>query len=146
VRRALAGGFELDDDPARLDVDAVHAFISGESYWGRGRSRELVLAAVSGSQRVVGLYRGTAQVGFARAVCDGAIIGYVADVYVLAPYRRRGLGLELVRELIERQPGEDAASVRWMLHTADAQALYAKLGFIVGPSHYPLMERRSRRG
>ncbi len=146
MRRALDGGFELDDDPARIDIDAVHAFISGESYWGRGRSRELVVAAVGGSQRVVGLYLGARQVGFARAVSDGAIIGYVADVYVLAPYRRRGLGLELVRELIEGQHGEEAANVRWMLHTADAQALYAKLGFIVGPGHYPLMERRSRRG
>ncbi len=146
MRRALDGGFELDDDPARIDVDAVHAFISGESYWGRGRSRELVVAAVSGSQRVVGLYLGMQQVGFARAVSDGAIIGYVADVYVLAPYRGRGLGLELVRELIEGQQDPEAANVRWMLHTADAQALYAKLGFVLGPSHYPLMERRSRRG
>jgi GNAT superfamily N-acetyltransferase len=146
MRRELDGGFELDDDPARIDIDAVHAYIAGESYWGRGRSRELVVAAVSGSQRVVGLYLGTQQVGFARAVCDGAIIGYVADVYVLAPHRGHGLGVELVRELIEGLPGAQAANVRWMLHTADAQGLYAKLGFLVGPSHYPLMERRSQRG
>ena len=32
--RRLAGGFELDDDPDRLDVDAIHAFISERSYWG----------------------------------------------------------------------------------------------------------------
>ena len=71
MRRALAGGFELDDDLARLDVDAVHAFISEQSYWGRGRPRDLQDLAIRGSLRVVGLYKGSEQIGFARAVGDG---------------------------------------------------------------------------
>jgi ribosomal protein S18 acetylase RimI-like enzyme len=138
VRRELAGGFELDDDPSRIDVDAVHAFISGESYWGRGRSRELTERAISGSSRVVGLYRGGRQVGFARAITDGAIVAYLADVYVLAECRGRGLGLELVRWTVD---GEAGGSVRWLLHTADAQGLYAKLGFSGERPTYALMER-----
>ncbi len=138
MRRALPGGFELDDDPDRVDVDAVHAFISGESYWGPGRARDLVERAIRGSTRVVGLYRDGAQVGFARAVHDGAIVGYLADVYVLSPYRGRGLGLELVREIVDAGPGWD---VRWLLHTADAQGLYTKLGFGGPCAPYPLMER-----
>ncbi len=138
MRRELADGFELDDDPARIDVDAVHAFISGESYWGRGRSRERVELAIRGSRRVVGLYRDGEQVGFARAVSDGVIVAYLADVYVLPAYRGRGLGLELVREIVD---GEGAGDVRWLLHTADAQGLYAKLGFTEDRPTYPLMER-----
>jgi GNAT superfamily N-acetyltransferase len=134
----LPGGFELDDDPERIDVDAVHAFISERSYWGRGRSRELQQRAISGSARVVGLYLGVEQVGFARAVCDGATVGYLADVYVLEPYRGRGLGLELVREIVERGP---CSGVRWLLHTSGAQSLYARLGFTDGPPVYPVMER-----
>ena len=141
MRRELPGGFELDDDPARIDVDAVHAFISRESYWGRGRPRERVERTIAGSTRVVGLYRGDRQVGFARAVSDGVTVGYLADVYVLGDYRGRGLGLELVREVLEGDGGEDAANVRWLLHTADAQGLYAKLGFAEGLPTYPLMER-----
>ncbi|HTC73853.1 MAG TPA: GNAT family N-acetyltransferase, partial [Solirubrobacteraceae bacterium] len=74
----------------------MHAFISGESYWGRGRPRELIERAIRGSARVVGLYRGREQVGFARAVSDRAIIAYLADVYVLSGWRGRGLGVELV--------------------------------------------------
>jgi GNAT superfamily N-acetyltransferase len=143
VRRALPGGFELDDDPARIDVRAVHAFISEQSYWGRGRTLELQRRAVEGSACVVGLYRGAEQVGFARGVSDGASVGYLADVYVLEPYRGRGLGLELVREVVERGP---CAEVRWLLHTADAQGMYAKLGFAEGPPLYPLMERGRRAG
>ncbi len=138
MRRALADGFELDDDPTRIDVDAVHAFISGESYWGRGRSRERVERAIAGSRGSSGSTAASEQVGFARAVSDGAIIAYLADVYVLPAYRGRGLGFELVREMID---GSEAWDVRWMLHTADAQGLYAKLGFVQDAPAYPLMER-----
>jgi ribosomal protein S18 acetylase RimI-like enzyme len=138
MRRELTDGFELDDDPARIDVDAVHAFISGESYWGRGRPRERVERAIRGSSRVLGLYRGSEQVGFARAVSDGVIVGYLADVYVLPAHRGRGLGLELVREMVD---GAGAGEVRWLLHTADAQGLYAKLGFSEERPTYALMER-----
>lgn len=142
MRRALPGGFELDDDRARIDVDAVHAFISTESYWGLGRARETIERTVAASTRVVGLYRldGTPrgeQIGFARAISDGVSLAYLADVYVLRRYRGQGLGLELVREIVERSFGE----VRWMLHTADAQGLYEKLGFSDGKPPYPLMER-----
>jgi len=136
--RRLAGGFELDDDPGRLDVDAIHAFISERSYWGRGRSRERVQGTIDGSQRIVGLYLGGEQVGFARAISDGVTMAYLADVYVTEPHRGRGLGVELVREMIE---GENAPDVHWMLHTRDAQELYNRLGFRLGPIRYPLMER-----
>jgi GNAT superfamily N-acetyltransferase len=143
VRRGLADGFELDDDRGRIDVAAVHAFISTESYWGAGSTRERVQRAIDCSTRVLGLYHGDRQVGFARAVSDCATVAYLADVYVLAPFRGRGLGVELVREIVDGGPRWD---VRWMLHTADAQALYAKLGFTSGPPRYPSMERDRNRG
>jgi GNAT superfamily N-acetyltransferase len=144
VRRKLPGDFELDDDPRRVDVDAVHAYLSCESYWERGRTREFVQRTIQGSARVVGLYgEGGEQIGFARAVSDGATVAYLADVYVLSVYRGRGLGLELVREIVDGGAGELSRNVRWLLHTADAQSLYAKLGFGEGVGPYPLMERLS---
>ena len=138
MRRALSDGFELDDNPARIDVDAVHAFISEQSYWGRGRPRERVERTIAGSSRVLGLYHDGEQIGFARAVSDGVTVGYLADVYVLPAFRGQGLGLELVREIVDGTGGRD---VRWLLHTADAQGLYARLGFSEGRATYPLMER-----
>jgi GNAT superfamily N-acetyltransferase len=135
------GGYELDDDPARVQLAAVHAFISNCSYWARGRSAQLMAAAIAGSARVVGLYHEGEQVGFARAVSDGATYAYLADVYVLPAHRGRGLGLELVREIVDRGP---LSSVRWALNTADAQALYAKLGFATDAPAYPAMERPRR--
>jgi GNAT superfamily N-acetyltransferase len=136
VRRELAGGFELDDDPARLDRDAVHSYLGEESYWARGRTRARQDELIDASARVVGLYRDGRQVGFARAVdCDAAGFMYLADVYVLEECRGRGLGLELVREIVE---GGSHGDRRWILHTRDMHQLYAKLGF--GPNER-LVER-----
>ena len=136
MRRRLPGGFELDDDPERVDVDAVHRYLSEESYWAAGRSRETVGRLVREAARVVGLYRGAEQVGFARAVSDGVAVAYLADVYILPEHQGRGLGEELVRAMVEHGP---FAHVRWLLHTQDAHGLYARLGF--GAPGERLMER-----
>ncbi len=135
MRRQLEGGYELDDDPARLDLDAVWDWLSTEAYWGRDRSRQDVEAQVRGAARVVGVYLGDEQIGFARVHSDGRI-AYLADVYVLDDHRGRGLGVELVRFTVDEGPLRD---LRWLLHTRDAHALYEKFGF--GPPSERVMER-----
>ena len=137
MKRELPGGFEVDDDRDRIDVDAVHDFVSNHSYWAPGRPREEQERLVREASRVVGLYDGEGQIGFARAVSDGASVTYLADVYVLPEFRGRGLGVELVREMVENGP---LADKRWILDTADAHKLYEKFGF--GPPSDRLMERR----
>jgi GNAT superfamily N-acetyltransferase len=127
VKRDLRNGFELDDDSARLDRDAIHAYLGTEAYWAAGRTREEQDGLIDGSVRVVGLYRDGSQVGFARAsTFDAGRFMYLADVYVLDDCRGRGLGIELVREMIEHGPYADR---RWILHTRDAHTLYARFGF-----------------
>jgi GNAT superfamily N-acetyltransferase len=121
----IPDGYELDDDKARIDRAEVHRFLSEESYWAKGRPRAVQDALIDNAWRVVGLYHEGAQVGFCRAFSDGWT-AYLADVYVLPAHRGRGLGEELVRELVERGP---LARARWLLHTEDAHALYRKLGF-----------------
>lgn len=136
MKREIAGGLEVDDNRDRIDVDAVHDFVSNYSYWAPGRPREEQERLVREASRVVGLYDGERQIGFARAVSDRASVTYLADVYVLPEYRGRGLGVELVREMVENGPLADR---RWILHTADAHKLYEKFGF--GPPSERLMER-----
>ncbi|RZS32174.1 acetyltransferase (GNAT) family protein [Herbihabitans rhizosphaerae] len=118
--------FELDDDPARVDRDAVWQYVSTEAYWARWRTREHVEQQIDNAWRVVGVYHGEETIGFARAMSDGVALAYLADLYVLQRFRGRGLGVALVRAMIEEGPG---ASFRWMLHTDDAHELYAKFGF-----------------
>jgi len=126
VRRDLGDGYELDDDRGRVDVDAVHAYLSEEAYWALGRPRSEVERLVREAQRVVGLYKDGAQIGFCRATTDDMSFAYLADVYVLPEHRGRGLGVELVREMVDNGP---YASRAWLLHTRDMHRLYAKLGF-----------------
>jgi GNAT superfamily N-acetyltransferase len=135
--RRLEGGYELDDDPRRVDVDAVHDYLANQSYWAKGRPRETVERLVREATRVVGVYHDGRQVGFARAFSDRVANAYLADVYVLPEHRGRGLGVELVREMIENGP---LAHVKWILHTADAHELYRRFGF--GAPSDMLMERR----
>ena len=126
MRRDLGDGYELDDDPGRIDREAVHAYLGGVSYWAKGRTRETQDALIDGAERVVGLYRDGEQVGFSRTLSDGHVQSYLADVYVLDAHRGRGLGVELVRFTVEEGP---FAGTKWYLHTADAHDLYRKFGF-----------------
>lgn len=139
MRRELPGGYELDDDRARVDRVAVHRFISQDSYWARGRTRERMDELIETASRVAGLFCGGEQVGFSRTVdVPDANLVYLADVYVLPEHRGERRGVELVRFTIDEGP---FAERRWLLHTADAHGLYEKFGF--GPNER-LLERPGR--
>jgi GNAT superfamily N-acetyltransferase len=135
---AVPAEYEFDDDPARVDRDAVAEFLMHDAYWGRWRSRDIIESQIDGAWRVVAAYHRPTDlmVGFARAVSDGVAIAYLADVFVDAGHRGRGLGRGLIRTMIEKGAGAD---FRWLLHTADAHDLYAEFGF--GPPDWSCLER-----
>jgi GNAT superfamily N-acetyltransferase len=140
MKKQLKDGYELDDDSERVDRDIVHRFISEESYWGFRREREAMDGLIDRASRNVGLYApdGTL-VGYSRTVdAPDAWLVYLADVFVLAAHRGKGLGLELIRFTVEEGAHADR---RWVLHTADAHGLYEKLGFVPGER---LLERKAR--
>src|SRR5438045_1693901 len=56
--------------------------------------------------------------------------------YVLPEYRGQGLGVRLVREMVDNGPYAD---IRWVLHTRDGHGLYRKVGF--GEPSERVMER-----
>ncbi|GAA4693560.1 hypothetical protein GCM10023215_33620 [Pseudonocardia yuanmonensis] len=132
--KRVIGEFEIDDDPARLDRDAVWAWLSTEAYWGRWRHREHLERQLDVAWRVVGLYRGDRTLGSARAVSDGVSFAYLADVWVDPSVRGHGLGVALVEVMLAGGPG-----MRWSLHTKDAHGLYARFGF--GPPDETVLER-----
>ena len=140
MKRELGDGIELDDDVGRIDREEVHRFLSQEAYWATGRPRATQDRLIAEASRVVGLYDGDRQIGFCRAFSDGLAAAYLADVYVLPAYRGRGLGEELVREMIDNGP---YSGVKWLLHTTDMHPLYRKLGF--DEPDYKVLERRSTR-
>jgi GNAT superfamily N-acetyltransferase len=130
---------EFDDDKRRIDVEAIHAFLSAQAYWAIGRPLATQQRLVDEASRVVGAYDGDRQIGFCRSVTDGVSFAYLADVYVLPEYRGRGVGERLVRHMVDGSPHTDC---RWLLHTADMQPLYRKVGFTEPSAR--VMERRPR--
>lgn len=128
----------VSTDKSRLDTGLIHAFLS-RSYWAEGRTLETVEAALRGSL-CFGVYEGEKQVGFARAVTDYATFAYLADVFVIATHRRKGLGKLLLNSVL-RQP--ELQSCSWALFTLDAHALYAQFGFECPAEPERLMRRKS---
>jgi GNAT superfamily N-acetyltransferase len=120
-----AGPYTISTDPARLNLDAIYAYIT-HSYWAPGRAREVVAATLQNSL-CFGLYEHDVQIGFARVITDYATLAYLCDVYVLEDYRGRGLGKWLVATVLECP--HVALVGRWSLNTRDAHSLYARYGF-----------------
>src|SRR5947209_8277470 len=155
------GGFLINTERARLDLDVIHGFLTN-CYWAKGIPRDIVARSMEHSL-CFGIYdvgseatarvakdaqpfgsapggRGaTMQVGFARVVSDFATLAYVGDVFVLEPYRGRGLSKWLM-DCIVRHPALQGLR-RWILLTRDAHGLYSHFGFKALTSPEQFMER-----
>ncbi len=137
VHEIQHGDLLVSTDPARLDLDVIHGFLS-QSYWARGIPRRVVERSIAHSL-CFGAYRDGRQVGFARVISDRATYAYVADVFVLPSDRGRGVGKRLMAAMVAHP--ELQGLRRWTLFTRDAHELYRQYGF--GAARYPerLMER-----
>lgn len=117
--------YEITCDPTRLDIDAIHAFLS-ESYWSTGIPRAVVERAIANSL-CFGVFHEGQQVGLARVITDKATFAYLSDVYILPKHRGKGLSQRLMEQVIQHSDLQGLR--RMLLATRDAHALYAKFGF-----------------
>jgi GNAT superfamily N-acetyltransferase len=120
------GVFEISTERARLDYDVLYDFLSRESYWARGRTREVIRRSIEHSLPF-GLYKDGQQIGFARVVTDYATFAWLADVFVLAQFRGQGLAQWLLQVIMTHE--ELQGLRRWVLATRDAHELYRRFGF-----------------
>ena len=135
------GRYELTDDPDRVDLDVVHAFLSQESYWRRGVTRERVATSVRMSLPL-SVHLATTRptmVGFARVVTDTVTHAWLDDVFVLEEHRRQGLAGALIDAALAHPAVADASFQ--LLLTADAHSLYVRHGFRPFPEPAALMAR-----
>ena len=119
------GDYSITTDARRLDVVAIHAYLS-RSYWASGMPIALVQRAIDHSL-CFGLFHRDEQVGLARVITDRTTFAYLSDVYVLEAHRGHGLSkwlLEVVRAHRDLQ-----GLRRFMLSTRDAHGLYRQFGF-----------------
>ena len=126
--------YQINTNPAWLDLDVIHAFLSEHSYWARGIPRDVVARSIANSL-CFGVYSvenkasnpSRRQVGFARVTTDRATFAYLGDVFILSEHRGRGLSKRLMEAVLSHPDLQGLR--RWMLATADAHELYRKFGF-----------------
>ncbi|BCM71338.1 MULTISPECIES: GNAT family N-acetyltransferase [Streptomyces] len=124
----LPEGYEFSADPARVDVDRVHGWLSSDTYWATGRPRETHERAMASSLNY-GVYDTVSgeQVAYARVVTDRALFAWLADVYVDPSVRGKGVGTAFVGRI--RDHLAPFGLRRVLLATEDAHGVYEKLGF-----------------
>ena len=134
----VASDYEISTDPTRLDIGAMHAYLT-RSYWSPGIPFATVERAARHSL-CFGLYEKSSgkQVGLSRVVTDHATFAYLCDVYVLEEHRGRGLG-KFMMSAVMAHPALTGAR-RTMLGTRDAHGLYAQYGFRAPPDDGVLMQ------
>lgn len=118
--------YTISTDKSRLDIGMIHRFLSEDSYWARNIPREVVERSIENAM-CFGAYDGDRQVGFARVVTDRAVFAYIGDVFVLPPFRGRGISKKIMRAILEHPDLQNLR--RWYLVTSDAHRLYTKFGF-----------------
>lgn len=128
------GEFVLSTDPARLDLDVIHGFLTA-SYWAKGIPRDTVARSIENSL-CFGVYANGKQIAFSRVVSDFATYAYLGDVFVIDEYRGKGVG-KWMMECIRQHPQLHGLR-RWTLLTRDAHGLYQQFGFtpLAKPDRY----------
>jgi len=131
------GEFLITTDIAKLDIIAIHDFLSKHSGWSDNIPLERVKTSIENSLNF-GLFHNHKQIGFARVISDYSTIAYLGDIYVLESFRGQGLSKKLM-DAIMKHPNLQGLR-RWILLTSTADWLYEKYGFTKIPKPEIYME------
>lgn len=97
-------------------------------------SIDFLRPAIKGSFAVVSAWHESKIIGFGRVISDGFSDAYIQDVVVDGNYRRRGIGSEIIRRLVEilRQQGIDWIG---LVGEPGTEKFYTGLGFKKYPDY-----------
>jgi GNAT superfamily N-acetyltransferase len=130
--------FQVSTDRTRLDVPMIYRFLSENSTWAVGISRDVVERSIENSLCFGGYLDGR-QIAFARVVTDYATFANLVDVFVVPEYRGRGYAKQLIRVVMEHPSLQQLR--RFTLNTSDSHSLYARFGFAPPQRPESILER-----
>ena len=109
------------------DYETVRLFLSEAGWRHRVADPEKFRKMMKNTNRAVIAVEDARIVGFARAVCDEVSNGYISMVAVAADRRGRGIGRELVRQIVKEDAG-----ITWILRAGrGSEGFWGKMGFRV---------------
>jgi len=118
--------YSISTQNSKLDIEAIHDFLSNRSYWAKGRTIDEVKKSIE-NYMCFGVYdMQEHMLGFARVVTDKVVFAYLMDVFILEKYRGKGLGKLLVKHILEHP---DLQVKFKLLGTVNAHGFYKDLGF-----------------
>jgi len=120
------GDYYITTDKSKLDIKAIHHFLSTEAYWSKNIPFETVKNAIEHSLNF-GVFFKEQQVGYARVITDFSTIAYLGDVFVLPEFRGQGLSKWLMQQVMAHPNLQGLR--RWILLTGDAHELYRQFGW-----------------
>jgi hypothetical protein len=124
---------EFSDSTAGVDWAALKAALVADSF-DNGRTPQEYRISHEQSHAVVFARSERMFVGNGHILSDGVCNAYIVDIWTATPYRRAGIGSQIVRRLLATVPGQHVA-----LFTDDMQAFYRALGFEVQPDGMSLV-------
>ncbi|MBN2348994.1 MAG: GNAT family N-acetyltransferase [Bacteroidales bacterium] len=133
--------FTISTDKLNLDIGLIHNFLSNRSYWAKGRTYDEVVKSIDHSV-CFGLYKDHEQIGFTRVITDYAVTAWILDVFIIEPYRKKGLGTYLFSYILDFA---DFYGIKtWRLGTDDAHEFYKQFGFKSLEKPQNIMELKKR--
>src|SRR5699024_211386 len=110
--------------PEKEQILALYEDVGWTSYTDE---TDLLMKAIENSQKVWTLWEGEKLIGLARTIGDGATICYLQDILLLKAYQGRGLGGNLLKEIMK----ENKKIRQFVLLTDDTEktkGFHKKLG------------------
>jgi len=121
----VMSGIVFTQSTSDVDWSALQAALVDDRF-DNGRTPQEYQLSHDRSHAVVFARLGDKFVGNGRILSDGVCNAYLVDIWTATPYRRAGVGREIVTRLLATVPGQHVG-----LFTDDMQDFYRSLGFDV---------------
>ncbi len=121
----------ISTDKSKLQLAVIADYLINQSYWASTRTVEQIKTSIEHSM-CFAVYNQQKQIAFGRVISDCSTFAYLADVFVLEPYRKQGISKALMQFMLAHPQLQNLR--RFILATKDAHSLYAQFGF--KPMHW----------
>jgi len=126
-------------DPTNENIKQITALYRHEGWWSKDADDpDLVRRIIAGSHLFMVATEDDTMVGMGRALSDRSSDAYIQDVTVKKEYRSRGIGTEIIRELVKRLRAD---GIEWIGLIAErgSHGFYSRLGFNKMSNSIPML-------